>query len=84
MFATVSLDIGERELLAHALVRQDKFLLASPDTAALRAAMALGWGDSMFSLEEMTDLLGIKPSSPLKNNYCRKWFSSKRTEILLS
>lgn len=80
----VSLDIGERELLAHALTREDKFLVASPDTAALRAAMALKLGDSMISLEEMIEVLGIKPHLPLRSNYSRKWLSGKRTDILLS
>ena len=81
---TASLDAGERELLAHALERNDKFLICSPDMAALRATMALGWGDLTVSLEEMTDPIGVRLCSPLKSNYSKNWLSVRRTNIILS
>ena len=42
------MDPGERDLFAHAFGRSDEhWLMASPDRAAIRGAMALGWNDRL-------------------------------------
>lgn len=80
---SANLDDGERDLLAHALTRIDDLFLASPDLAAIRAIMQLGWGDRLVSLEEMVIPLSIKLTNPLRRNFTAAWSSQERTKLLL-
>lgn len=54
------LDPGERELLAHALSRQDAWLLTCCDRAAINAAIRLGWSDRVTSLQEVANAAGAR------------------------
>ena len=69
-----SLDAGERDLLAHAHMRSDAFLIASADRAAVYAALGLGWRDRIISLEVAAKANGARPS--LKRQFEEKWLAS--------
>ncbi len=76
-----ALDAGERDLFAHALVRNDAWIASCADRAALKGAFALGWKDRMVSLESLARTAGIKPH--LKDHFLERWLSKERTAFLL-
>lgn len=61
-----ALDAGEQDLLAHAHVNaRIPWQLCSPDKAAIRAAVRLGLGDRLVSLEELASRVGARPRPAL-------------------
>jgi len=79
------LDFGERDLIAHAISRDDqKWRLCSADMAAIRAAVKLGWGDRLCSLEGLAVAGGQTPKPPLAGHHSQKWLSSERVKHLLT
>lgn len=81
-----NIDDGERDLCAHALVRNpgDTWFVASSDKAAVRVAFLLGWKDRLISLGEMIDLIGAKPTTSLKGHFTKAWLESVRTALVLN
>ncbi len=83
----VELDEGERDLLAHCLHREEPppWVLISPDRAAVRGAVGLGWEDRVISLEEVATGAGCQPAQlkRLRSHFRRKWLSDARTDALL-
>jgi hypothetical protein len=78
------LDPGEQNLLAHAVGRTDQvWSLCSPDKAFIRAAMVLGMGDRLISLEQLAALVGVKPRPPLRRHFSTDWLVSFRTKVRL-
>jgi hypothetical protein len=79
-----SLDEGEHDLLAfaHAGASEDR-AICSPDKAAIRAAVALGLGDRMVSLEEMVVSVGARPKLPLRAQFNSRWLVSFRSKVKL-
>ncbi len=81
------LDDGERDLFAHAMGRDEPppWVLTSPDRAAVRAAVGLGWKDRLISLEELAEKVGCPPAriTRLRNHFTTRWLSSARTDALL-
>ena len=71
----IQLDPGERDLLSHAAGRQDAWIVASPDKAAMRAALAEGWLDRLVSLESLCSHLRIRLARSLQRNYTKEWHS---------
>lgn len=57
---TKRLDPGERHLWAHALRRSDAWIASCCDQAAVNAAVKLGWGDRLSSLEELAGAAGAR------------------------
>lgn len=78
------LDDGERDLLALALTqRAAPWSLCSPDKAAIRAAVALGFGDRLVSLEQLVADVGARPKESLRSQFTTKWLVSFRTRVML-
>lgn len=79
-----ALDAGEHDLLAHA--HDDAtgaWRVCSPDKAAIRAAVRLGHGDRLVSLEELVSNVGARPHPDLRVQFTSGWLSSFRTRVLL-
>ncbi|MDA1082130.1 MAG: hypothetical protein O2973_10720 [Gemmatimonadetes bacterium] len=79
--AEPSLDPCEERLVAAALIRQDVWLLCSPDKAAVRACHMLGLLDRIVALEDLTIAAGIR--ARLWDNFTCDWLSNFRTNLLL-
>lgn len=81
------LDAGERDLIAHALARLARgdavWVVCSPDKAAIRASVALGWGDRVRSLEELMDVVGCRSATRIANHFTTRWLSEFRTACIL-
>jgi hypothetical protein len=75
------LDPGERQLLAHAIVRTDDWMFVCADRAGVKAAFALGWIERVASLEALTRAAGARPT--LKFHFTERWLSDVRTAFLL-
>ena len=58
-------------------------VLISPDKAAIRAAMALGIGDGMVSLEDLVGRVGARPKPALKTQFTSQWLVSFRSRLKL-
>ena len=58
------LDEGEKVLWAHALTRDDAWVLCGPDVASLRVGVRLGLADRLVSLEELLRAVGQNPNLP--------------------
>ena len=69
----VYLDIGEESLWAHALGRDEPWVLCGPDTASMLAGVRLGLHDRLVALESLFDGIGHKPRALLKDAYTKKW-----------
>lgn len=68
-----ALDEGERALWAHALGRQDVWVLCGPDAASMRFGYMNGFRDRMLSLEELLASVGTKPPNELRAHYKAGW-----------
>jgi hypothetical protein len=78
------MDPGEHDLLAYAHASaRDAWVLCSPDKASVRAAVKLGLGDRLRSLEALVDAVGVRPSPPLLRQYTSAWLTSFRTKVVL-
>ena len=73
------LDEGERMLWAHALARDDAWLLCGPDGASLRIGVRLGLAESLVSLEALLRAVGEKPRLP--GNFTEEWHRRKIGEF---
>ena len=78
----IALDEGEEALWAHALGRDDAWLLCGPDKASLRCGIRLGHGDRLVSLEALLQSAGHRPSR-LRPAYTRKWHERVMGQIRL-
>lgn len=79
-FAT--LDPGERDLWAHAIARDDAWVLCGPDKASLRLGVRLGLRDRLVALEALLEAIGFK-ARDLKRNYTKKWHAAALAELAL-
>jgi hypothetical protein len=75
------LDPGEQALWAHALGRDDTWLLCGPDKASLRLGVRLGFRDRMVAFEALLDDAGHRPRVPLRLNYTRAWLATCLAEL---
>ena len=80
----IALDRGEESLWAHALGRQDKWLLCGPDKASLRCGVRLGFRERIVSLEGLLQGVGHRPRIALERQYTKRWLDGVLLEILLS
>jgi len=79
------LDAGERHLWAHALGRNDEWLAACSDRAAVNAAVRLGWEDRLVSLQELVTAAGARTVlRSLKGQFSSARLSEWRTAGLLA
>lgn len=72
----IYLDLGEKSLWAHALGRDEPWVLCGPDTASIRAGVRLRLHDRLIALESLFGGIGHKPKVPLREltpeNGCKK------------
>lgn len=73
-----ALDLGERDLLAHALGREDNWQLSCSDRAAVIAALTLSWEQRLVTLEALLVPTGAQPE--LKRHYRDAWLRGVRTD----
>jgi hypothetical protein len=78
-----SLDLGERSLWAHALTRNDAWVLCGPDKASLRLGVRLGFRDRLVALEALLNDTGFKSKIPLRTNYTTRWHAQTLSEIVI-
>jgi len=80
----IALDIGEESLWAHALSRDDPWILCGPDRASLRCGIRLGFRERLVSLERLLTDAGHRPRVPLRPAYTRRWFQTALVELILA
>ena len=78
----IALDEGEEALWAHALGRNDAWLLCGPDRASLRCGVRLGHRERLVALEALLKHVGHH-SSGLRTAYTQKWHERVVGEIYL-
>jgi len=78
----LTVDAGERTLLAWCFAQPDALLLSTGDRAAVNAACRLGMQDRLVSLEELANRIGVRPRLP--RQFTAAWLSEIRSEYLLN
>ena len=81
---SLALDEGEASLWAHALTRNDEWVLCGPDKASLRCGVRLGFRERLVSLEGLLDDVGYRPRTPLRMAYSRQWHDRVLGELVLA
>lgn len=71
--ADLAVDRGELSLWAHALSRQDRWVLCGPDRASLRLGIRLGFRERLASLEQLLGDAGYRPRQPLNVAFTAAW-----------
>jgi hypothetical protein len=79
----ITLDVGERSLWAHALTRNDEWVLCGPDKASMRFGVRLGFRERLVALESLLDDAGYRAKSTLKTAYTRKWLDGTLGEMVV-
>jgi hypothetical protein len=75
------LDEGEKALWAHALARQDAWVLCGPDKASLRIGLRLNLRDRLIALERLLEDAGFHPKTPLRSAYRQDWLTRTLVEL---
>lgn len=75
------LDPGEQALWAHALTRQDDWVLCGPDKASLLAGIRLGFRGRLLALERLLQDVGYWPRAPLRDAYTQRWQDRTLAEL---
>lgn len=75
------LDDGERALWAHALGRQDGWVLCGPDKASLRIGIRLGLKSRLISLERLLSDAGFRPKIALERQNTQKWLEQALAQL---
>lgn len=76
------LDLGEQSLWAHALTREDSWLLCGPDKASLRFGVRLGLRERLVALESLLQDVGHNASG-LRPAYTSGWLAKTLGEIVV-
>jgi hypothetical protein len=79
----IVLDVGERALWAHALTRDDDWVLCGPDKASLRFGVRLSFRERLVALEALLDAVGYRPKQPLRTAYSAAWLAHALNEIVM-
>ncbi len=80
----IALDMGEASLWAHALNRNDDWLLCGPDRASLRCGVRLGFRGRLVSLQGLLSDIGYRPESSLRSAYTRRWHDRTVGQLILT
>lgn len=80
----IALDVGERSLWAHALTRNDAWVLCGPDKASMRFGVRLGLRDRLVALETLLLDAGHRPKEALKPAYTAKWLDKLVGELFIA
>jgi hypothetical protein len=76
------LDLGEQSLWAHALTRNDEWILCGPDKASMRFGIRLGLRERLLALEDLLQAVGHKASG-LRSAYTSVWLTKTLGEIVI-
>jgi hypothetical protein len=76
------LDLGEQSLWAHALSRQDDWVLCGPDKASLRFGVRLGLRERLVALEGLLQGVGHNAAG-LRSAYTSAWLAKALGEIVI-
>jgi hypothetical protein len=77
------LDVGEQSLWAHALTRNDAWVLCGPDKASLRFGVRVGLRDRLVALEALLNDVGHRPKQSLRIAYTAAWLAQTLNEFVL-
>jgi hypothetical protein len=80
----IALDPGERALWAHALTRNDDWILCGPDAPSLRVGVRLDFRERIVSLERLLNDAGHRPKQALADNYTDAWLARTLNEMVLA
>ena len=80
----IALDRGEESLWAHALGRDDDWILCGPDRASLRCGVRLGFRERIVSLEELLNRAGHRIKLALKSHYTKVWLETVLSEFVFA
>ena len=80
----IALDEGEASLWAHALGRDDDWILCGPDKASLRCGVRLGLRERLVSMEVLLEDIGFRPRTNLRTQYTRMWHDRVLSEYVLA
>ncbi|MFN5997327.1 MAG: hypothetical protein ACK47C_10255 [Paracoccaceae bacterium] len=76
-----SLDVGEQALWAHALDRQDAWVLCGPDKASMKFGFQNGHRTQLISLGEL--LSKIKFNASLRRHFEKAWLDAFLRDLVL-
>ncbi len=79
----IALDAGERSLWAHALGRDDAWVLCGPDKASMRFGVRLGLRDRLVALETLLVDAGHRPKLALRPAYTAQWLNGLLGELFI-
>ena len=79
----IILDRGEASLWAHALHRDEAWVLCGPDKASLRFGVRMGFRERLVSLERLLDDVGYRPRPSLRTAYTRGWLRRTLDELVV-
>jgi hypothetical protein len=77
------LDVGEQSLWAHALTRDDNWVLCGPDKASMRFGIRLGLRERLVALEDLLQGVGYKTRA-LRAAYTSAWLVKTLGEIAIT
>jgi hypothetical protein len=77
------LDEGEKALWAHAIARNDAWVLCGPDRASMRFGFELGFRDRLVSLGGMLNDIGHRPRVPLGAQYEKAWLDRLLNDLAM-
>lgn len=80
----ITLDAGERDLWAHALGRDDAWVLCGPDRASLRMGVRLGLRERLVSLEALADEVGLRLRDRLRENFTQRWLAAALSAMVVA
>jgi hypothetical protein len=77
------LDAGEKALWAHALQRNDAWVLCGPDAASMRFGYANGARARLVSLGGLLSDIGHRPRTALASHYEQEWLDGVLSKLVL-
>lgn len=72
---------GELALWAHALGRQDAWILCGPDKASMRFGIRVGCRERLVSLERLLGDVGYRSKMRLREAYTQRWLERTLAEL---
>ena len=78
-----SLDEGEKALWAHALGREDVWILCGPDKASMRFGFEAGLVDRLICLGQLLAEIKVAPRLQLQSHHEAKWLQQFLTDLKL-
>lgn len=77
------LDEGEKALWAHALTRNDAWLLCGPDRASMRFGFQQGFRDHLVALGGLLNDIGHRPRMSLAAQYEKVWLDRLLHDLVM-